>query len=199
MDGWPRYLTLRAMGELLSAGHMISPSLKRAIERESYRIAFSGLSSDQLIFATGELLNRLGFASPVVPLWQDSDSSPRAGHAVRLLGDWSGAKAGDILALSGARDWRAKAFTIGRGRHYWAGDDASHVSLSSGGPASILKLKASALTRAPDGETAPVSFWVFKNHPSAAANTGVDYVRQMPLWLWQPNESDWLEVTSEEG
>lgn len=199
-DSRAKYFGDMALGAILSAGHVLSSGLIRVIESESFRVPrdVNPMSKPDVRRAVRAILGAAGFAAredaesfaDMLPpvYFEHNYSGPRAGHGVRLLGNWFGAEAGTIMTLSGARGYGVKGYTIGKGSHYWSGDDSGNVSLSAGGPSSILALNRDALRRT--DETAPREFWRFRSTPQA--HTGVYYSRVMPLWEWQPNESDWL-------
>lgn len=193
-----------ALAALLSAGHALTPGLKRAVQRAAWTAPASAVygAKGAQRDAVCDILEKVGFRPDrqsdlpdVLPdVTGETDSRPAAGHAVRILNGWSIAKPGALAVLSGPRGWKTKAFTIGIGGHYWEGHDDSAVYLSAGGPSSILRLHADKLKRTEDW--APVSFWRFRDTP--AANTGIYYTRRVPVWAWSGDDSD-LENLNPDG
>lgn len=108
--------------------------------------------------------------------------TPMPGDVVELLGEWSCVPAGSTMQLSGMG--LATAYGIGRGRHYMDGD---RVSLSTGGPASILRLPASCLVAT--DRHAEAWFWRFRDG-TPCAHAGIDFVRRVRVWQWSGDDAD---------
>lgn len=107
---------------------------------------------------------------------------PMPGDVIELLGEWSCVPAGGTLQMSGMGE--ADRYAIGRGRHYM---DAGRVSMSTGGPASILRLPVSCLIAT--DRRAEAWFWRFRDG-TPRANAGIDYVRSVRVWQWSGNDAD---------
>jgi hypothetical protein len=103
---------------------------------------------------------------------------PRPGDLVEVDGNggWMGVKPGDKLMLASCDSPRR--LNIGRGHHYKT--EQGQVSLSNGGPSSIIGMRTEVLRRSERIERA--SYWRFHLNPEASG--GVEFSRPVSVWLW---------------
>jgi len=190
----------RALAMLWSAGHEPSRSDRIRLQSEAWKISLAPdwLSRKAALNeAAAELLGAFGHdadatveydvALPYVGTAR-SGAAPVAGDAVRVTGEggWMGVEQGQLLVLTPCHlDGR---MNVGRGRHYL--NENGSVSLSSGGPASIIGLRTEVLV--PTTETIRIGFWRF--HLSPEANGGVDFTRPVGVWNWDGDESAFDDV-----
>ncbi|MPR09229.1 hypothetical protein [Microvirga tunisiensis] len=146
-------------------------------------IGYSVLGDDD----TSRLLPPCPTPTPAYALVQD-DTDPRPGHAVKLRNAWCGAEAGRVGALSGTIAHRQKGYTIGFPSSLFQDDEV--VSISNGGPVSILYLDISKLTRTP--QRVDVRRWRWRTG-MAQGHSAVSYVINVPLWIWSGSEADFLD------
>lgn len=192
----------RALAMLWSAGHEPTRSQRMRMQGDAYKV---GLPDDWLVRkealneSAARLLAMYGYAADPTRAYDEAlpevqsihRYAPLAGHAVRIEGDggWMGVKRGDVLVLSSCDERRR--LRVGRGRHYRTEEGA--VSLSSGGPGSIVGLRTEVLV--PTSETIRIPFWRF--HLSPEANGGVDFTRPAPVWTWDGDEAAFREPMAE--
>lgn len=190
-----------ALSILWSAGHDPSRSQRIAMQSKAYRHNPGAdwiIRKEAMVEAACSLLREFGYAPdpskgvdlalPEVRI--TSTHGPLPGHAVLIDGDggWMGVRRGDMLVLSSNDD--RDRLHVGRGRHTMHGGPDGGVSLSSGGPGSIIGIRKDALRRT--GETTRVQFWRFRGLPEA--NGGVDFTRPAPVWAWDGDDRAFDEI-----
>lgn len=188
-----------ALSALWSAGHRPSRSQRINMQSKSWRHSPAAdwpLDPKAMSTAACGLLREFGYdARPsghVHEMLPEVDTvlrhSPAAGHAVRIVGEggWMGVKPGDLMTLSSNGD-RGRLH-IGRGHHYMT--EEGSVSLSSGGPGSMIGLRTGVLGRT--DETVRMGFWRFHGLPEA--NGGVEFSRPVPVWTWDGSESSFDDL-----
>lgn len=184
----------RALAILWSAGHEPTRAHRLRMQSAAWRheVAADWPMRDQAVTqAACGLLGTMGYAPDASAPWLEAmpfvgdllRHAPAPGHVVRIDGEggWMGVKSGDMLTLSSCGE-RGRLM-IGKGRHHETGTGS--VSLSSGGPGSIVGLRTEVLRRT--DETVRAWFWRF--HMSPEANGGVDYARLVPVWTWDGDAS----------
>jgi hypothetical protein len=104
--------------------------------------------------------------------------APQPGDLVEVdgTGGWMGVKPGEKLMLSSCD--APRRLNIGKGHHYKT--EEGQVSLSNGGPSSIVGMRTEVLRRSDRIERA--SYWRFHLNPEASG--GVDFSRPVSVWLW---------------
>lgn len=190
----------RALAMLWSAGHEPSVADRIAMRSAAWNVT---LASDWLMRkaalneAAAILLRGFGHeaddtvefdvALPYIGGTRPN-TVPVAGDAVRITGEggWMGVRKGQLLVLTGCH--LEGRMNVGCGRHHLY--ENGLVSLSSGGPASIIGLRTEVLGRT--DQTIRVGFWRFHLHPEA--NGGVDFTRPVNLWEWDGAESAFDDV-----
>ncbi len=102
---------------------------------------------------------------------------PMPGDAVRLVGQYSGAKFGSIAILDGAIGFAEDSYMAVFAPSAFR--DAREVSCS-GGPAPYVACDELR----PTGEMIAQLFWRWKDLPRAGG--GEHYLLEVPLWDWTP-------------
>lgn len=184
-----------ALSILWSAGHDPSRSQRISMQSRSYAHGPTPdwpMRKEALVEAACSLLREFGYAPdaskgvdhalPEVRIM--TRHGPAAGHAVMVDGDggWMGVRRGDVLTLSSNDD--ASRLHIGKGVHTMHNGPDGGVSLSSGGPSSMIGIRKDALRRT--DRTVRLRFWRFRGLPEA--NGGVDFTRPVPVWEWDGDE-----------
>jgi hypothetical protein len=192
----------RALAMLWSAGHAPTRSQRIRMQGEAWRVP---LAEDWLMRrpavneAAADLLLRFGYLADATRPYDEAlpetqtmhDYAPMPGHAVRITGDkgWMGVEKGDLMTLSSCSE--QGRLHIGRGHHTLS--ESGSVSLSNGGPSSMLGLRTAVLGRT--DEIVRMRFWRF--HLSPEANGGVDFTRPVPVWTWDGDASAFDELMAE--
>lgn len=189
IEGIAKMVGDRILANLWSAGITATADQMTAIRAAGWRASVDHSNIESGVeAAVRDHLRSMGLdpndeRSPrMLGVAEHGEGVPMPGDLVELIGEWSCVPAGGMLQLSGMGV--AEGYCIGRGRHHM---DGARVSLSTGGPASILRLPASRLVAT--DRHAEAWFWRFRDG-TPRAHAGIDFVRRVRVWQWSGDDAD---------